>query len=239
MGSALAHELNQPLTAVILYLQAVERELRRAKESGHSEEADARRFSIIKKAQHEAQRAGSIIQRIRQLVEKRGPERRPIDLNAILDDALELTVIGQDRLVQVVRDFRKEMPPVEADPVQIQQVVVNLVRNAFEAVLGREAARIVVSTSLDDRHVLLSVEDNGPGITPDKLDDLFQAFKSGRSGMGIGLAISRTIAQSHGGDLLVDPGGDGRGARFVVRLPLGPAPAALPEAEPAGLSPAK
>ena len=87
--------------------------------------------------------------------------------------------------------------------------------------------------------MLLSVEDNGPGITPDKLDDLFQAFKSGRSGMGIGLAISRTIAQSHGGDLLVDPGGDGRGARFVVRLPLGPAPATLPEAEPAGLSPAK
>ena len=107
MGSALAHELNQPLTAVILYLQAVERELRRAKESGHSEEADARRFSIIKKAQHEAQRAGSIIQRIRQLVEKRGPERRPIDLNAILDDAIELTVIGQDRLVQVVRDFHR------------------------------------------------------------------------------------------------------------------------------------
>jgi two-component system sensor kinase FixL len=239
MGAALAHELNQPLTAVILYLQAVERELRRAQEKGHSEDADARRFAILKKAQQEAQRAGSIIQRIRQLVEKRGPERRPIDLNAIVDDAIELTLIGQDRLVRIVRDFHPGLPTIEADQVQVQQVVVNLVRNAFEAVRGREGAQIVVSTSLDDRHALLSIEDNGPGIPADRIDDLFQAFKTGkRSGMGLGLAISRTIAQSHGGELLVDPGGEGRGARFVVRLPFAFAASSPAEAE-AGALPSK
>jgi two-component system sensor kinase FixL len=100
-------------------------------------------------------------------------------------------------------------------------VVVNVLRNAVEAVRGREGPQVIVSTSLDDRHLLLSIEDNGPGISQDRLTDLFQAFKTGkRSGMGLGLAISRTIAQNHGGELLVDPGGDGRGARFVVRLPL-------------------
>jgi two-component system sensor kinase FixL len=223
MGAALAHELNQPLTAVILYLQAVERELRKAQHEGHSEDADARRFAIIKKAQHEAQRAGSIIQRVRQLVEKRAPERRPIDLNAIVGDAIDLTAIGQDRVVRIVRDFHPAVPTIEADQVQLQQVVVNLVRNAFEAIRGREGAEIVVSTSVDDRHALLSIEDNGPGIPADKVDDLFQAFKTGkRSGMGLGLAISRTIVQSHRGELLLDPGGAGRGARFVVRLPFAP-----------------
>jgi two-component system sensor kinase FixL len=107
------------------------------------------------------------------------------------------------------------------DQIQIQQVVVNLVRNAFEATRGRRNAEIVVSTGLDDRSLLLCVSDNGPGIPADRHADLFRAFKTGkRSGMGLGLAISRTIVQSHRGELLVDPGGNGRGARFIVRLPL-------------------
>ncbi|WP_188910653.1 two-component system sensor histidine kinase NtrB [Salinarimonas ramus] len=237
MGSALAHELNQPLTAIMLYLQAVGREFARAKEMGHTREADARADAILEKARREAHRAGSIIQRIRSLVEKRAPERKPVDLNAIVDDALELTVIGQDRNVALVRDYQAGLPPLRVDPVQIQQVVVNLVRNAYEAVKGRRGGRIVVSTSLDDRHLLVSVEDSGPGIPREVLTDLFKAFKTtgggaggGKSsGMGLGLAISRTIAQNHGGDLSVDPGGDGRGARFVVRLPL-----RAPEDERAG-----
>lgn len=221
MGAALAHELNQPLTAILLYLQAVGREFARAKEANHTPEADARAHAILEKARAEAQRAGAIIQRIRSLVEKRAPDRRPVDINPIVDDAVDLTIIGQDRSVTIVRDYQPDLPPVAIDPVQIQQVVVNLVRNAFEAVRGRQGGRLIVSTSLDDRHVLLSVEDNGPGIPQDRLSDLFQAFKTGkRSGMGLGLAISRTIAQSHGGELAVDPGGNGRGARFVVRLPL-------------------
>jgi two-component system sensor kinase FixL len=220
MGTALAHELNQPLTALILYLQAVEQEVRRA--SNNEQGAPEKKwFEYIKKAQREAQRAASIIQQIRNLVEKRSPKRCLVNLNDIVADAVELTLIGQDRVVRVVRDLAGDLPSIEADAVQIQQVVVNLMRNAFEAVRGRQAAEVIVSTSLDDRHVLFCVLDNGPGIPPDQLADLFQAFKTGkRSGMGLGLAISRTIVQSHGGELLVEPGGIGRGARFVVRLPL-------------------
>ena len=223
MGSALAHELNQPLTAIMLYLQAVGREFARAKEQGHTQEADARADAILEKARREAQRAGSIIQRIRSLVEKRAPERKDVDLNAIVDDAVDLTMIGQDRYVTIVRDYAAGLPTLPADPVQIQQVVVNLVRNAYEAVKGRKPGRVVVSTGIDGRYLLFAIEDNGPGIPRDKVAELFQAFKTGKSsGMGLGLAISRTIAQNHGGDLSVDPGGDGRGARFVVRLPQRP-----------------
>jgi two-component system sensor kinase FixL len=131
-------------------------------------------------------------------------------------------VIGHDRTVRVVRDYEEHLPGVEADQIQVQQVVVNLVRNAFEAVRGRRDAEIVVATSLEERFALLSVTDNGPGIPPERHADLFRAFKTGKqSGMGLGLAISRTIVQSHGGELLVEPGGSGQGARFIVRLPLG------------------
>jgi two-component system, LuxR family, sensor kinase FixL len=221
MGSALAHELNQPLTAIMLYLQAVEREFGRARESGHTEETDQRAKTILDKARREAQRAGSIIQRIRSLVEKREPERKPVDLNVIIDDAVDLTMLGQDRGVTVVRDYQHDLPQIEVDPVQIQQVVVNLVRNAYEAVKSCKGGRIEIATLADEKSVTLTIGDNGPGIPEDRMEDLFQAFKTGkRSGMGIGLAISRTIAQTHGGDLSVDPGGGGRGATFVIRLPL-------------------
>jgi two-component system, LuxR family, sensor kinase FixL len=221
MGSALAHELNQPLTAIMLYLQAVEREFGRARESGHTEETDQRARTILDKARREAQRAGSIIQRIRSLVEKREPERKPVDLNAIIDDAVDLTMLGQDRGVLIARDYQHDLPQIEVDPVQIQQVVVNLVRNAYEAVKSCKGGRIEIATASDEKSVTLTIGDNGPGIPEDRMEDLFQAFKTGkRSGMGLGLAISRTIAQTHGGDLTVDPGGGGRGATFVIRLPF-------------------
>jgi two-component system sensor kinase FixL len=225
MGLALAHELNQPLTAIMLYLQAAARELSRAREIPSG---DNKAHLILEKARREAHRAGSIIQRLRQLTEKRAPERRSIDLNAIVEDAVDLTLIGHDRSVRMIRDYREGLPSIEADQVQLQQVVVNLVRNAFEAVRGRRNAEIVVSTGLEDRHALFCVMDNGPGIPPERHADLFQAFKTGKqSGMGLGLAISRTIVQSHGGELLVDPGGNGHGARFVVRLPLPDAGASM------------
>jgi len=237
MGLALAHELNQPLTAIMLYLQAASREF-----TNSQKPANEHAHAILEKARREAHRAGSIIQRLRQLTEKRAPERRSIDLNAIVEDAVDLTLIGHDRSVRMVRAYREDLPAVLADQVQIQQVVVNLVRNAFEAVRGRRDAEIVVSTAVEDRFVLISVADNGPGIPPEHHADLFRAFKTGKqSGMGLGLAISRTIVQSHGGELLVDPGGGGHGARFVVRLPLlgggEPGAALMPEGGADGTHP--
>jgi two-component system sensor kinase FixL len=107
------------------------------------------------------------------------------------------------------------------DPVQIQQVVVNLVRNALEAIKGSDVQVVRVSTAQVAEGVVMRVLDSGPGIRPEGIGELFKAFSSSKSkGLGLGLAISKSIAQTHGGDLTVDPGGSGRGACFTLLLPL-------------------
>lgn len=217
MGAAIAHELNQPLTALILYLQAIRR--------AHQKGIDINKVvgDILDKAAGEAERAGHIIQRMRQFVEKREPERHVRDINPLVDDAIELTLLGQSHRIRVDREPGGELPHVSVDPVQVQQIVVNLVRNAIEAASGTADPAIRVSTRMKDGNVVIEVEDNGPGIAPQALPKLFEAFASSkRRGMGLGLAISRTIAQNHGGDLMVDPGGNGKGACFSLVLPVAP-----------------
>jgi two-component system sensor kinase FixL len=105
--------------------------------------------------------------------------------------------------------------------VQIQQVVVNLVRNGLEAVKTCDRQVVTVSTRATDNGAAMVVEDSGPGIRADAIPELFKPFSSSKSrGLGLGLAISRSIAQNHGGELTVDPGGGGRGASFTLHLPL-------------------
>jgi two-component system sensor kinase FixL len=219
MGAALAHELNQPLTAVMLYLQAIARaNAREARQGGGFSETTK---LILDKAVREAERAGNIIQRMRQFVEKREPERRLLDLNPLVDDAVELTLLGHRRGTRVVRAFADNLPQVLVDPVQIQQIIVNLVRNALEVVKNVDSPEVRVTTRAGEDVVEMAVEDNGPGIPPDAMPNLFRAFvTSKRTGLGLGLAISRTIAQNHGGDLTVDPGGGGHGACFVLQVPI-------------------
>src|SRR5262245_15648019 len=217
MGAALAHELNQPLTAVMLYLQAIKRA--HDSDPGRGILSETARV-IFEKALREAERAGNIIQRMRYFVEKREPRRRFLDLNPLVDDAVELTLLGSPPGAQIARSLAPDLAPVAVDPVQIQQVVVNLLRNALDAVSVNPAPEVLVSTRMRDDTVELTVCDNGPGISPEALPYLFKAFASSKSsGLGLGLAISRTIAQTHGGDLTVDPGGHGRGACFTLHLP--------------------
>lgn len=218
MGAALAHELNQPLTALMLYLQAVERAC--AKQSAENP-LPAVVMGILEKAVREAERAGSIIQRMRQFVEKRDPVRRIVDLNPLIDDAVELTLLGSAPGTRIERELSPDLPKLLLDPVQIQQVVVNLVRNGLEAVKTCERQMVTVSTRCTEAGVAMRVEDSGPGIGPEAVARLFKPFSSSKSqGLGLGLAISRSIAQNHRGELTVDPGGDGRGAAFTLHLPL-------------------
>jgi two-component system sensor kinase FixL len=219
MGAALAHELNQPLTAIMLYLQAATRSLARARAGTP---LDPSAFTpILDKAVHEAERAGNIISRMRQFVEKREPQRRAVDINAVLDEAAELTMLGMRTPGRLVRDYAQGLPKAVIDPVQVQQVVVNLLRNAFEACRQQEHPTVRLETRSHDDWLTVSVEDNGPGLKPAMVPTLFTAFSSSkRTGMGLGLSISRTIAQNHGGELLVDPGGHGQGARFTLQLPV-------------------
>jgi two-component system sensor kinase FixL len=219
MGAALAHELNQPLTALMLYLQAVERACERP-ETGHPIPENV--LAVLRKAVREAERAGNIIQRMRQFVEKRDPQRRLVDINPLVTDALELTKFGtRPGITSIKCNFEQDLPQVFVDPVQIQQILVNLTRNALEAVKGGPHPAVTITTRRAARGVAIQVEDNGPGIGADAIPDLFKTFASSKSGgLGLGLAISKTIAQSHGGTLEVDPGGKGRGAQFTLTLPL-------------------
>lgn len=218
MGAAIAHEINQPLTAVMLYLQAVRRRL------GSRPEVDATAMDVLDRAVKEAERAGSIIQRMRQMVEKRDPHRTPADLAALIGEALDLTLVGTTATnVDVRRHVQPDLPRVEIDVVQIQQVIVNLIRNAVEAVRDRDDRWIAIAVRIEGDQAIVEVTDSGPGIPPDSVRTLFKAFSTTkRTGLGLGLAISRSIAQNHGGDLSVDPGGgdSGRGACFRLSLPL-------------------
>jgi two-component system, LuxR family, sensor kinase FixL len=218
MGAALAHELNQPLTALMLYLQAVSRA---ADKQVSGAGLSLQTLAILDKAVHEAERAGDIIHRMRHFVEKHDLVRQLVDLNPLVEDAIELTLLGSPPGTRIGRKLAEDLPQVLVDPVQIQQVVVNLLRNALDAIREQRPPEIEVETRNADGAVVVTVVDNGPGIAPELLPNLFKAFSSSkRRGLGLGLAISRTIAQNHGGDLSVDPGGNGQGACFKLQLPL-------------------
>ncbi len=220
MGAAIAHELNQPLTALMLYLQAI---VRKTTPPGDEppRPLTPELLEVLKKALHEAERAGGIIQRMRQSVERREPERQPVDLNALIDEALDLTCLGHDiEGLEIIRHLDENLPRVDVDPIPISQVLVNLIRNAMEAVRKAERSQIRLTSWFDPDHVSVSVADSGSGIPPEALANLFKAFSSTkRSGLGLGLMISRSIAQNHGGDLVVDGGGNGQGATFTLVLP--------------------
>lgn len=218
MGSAIAHELNQPLTAAMLYLQAVTRRIDKLNGEGP---VDPMIRETVEKAKREAERAGNIIQRMRHFVEKREPDRRIVHLGQLIDETLELTSVGTNSEgIATSVSLPEGLPPIEADPVQIQQILVNLLRNAFEAVRGSTDPRVLISATRSAESVTISIADTGPGIPAEVHERLFKAFStSKRTGMGLGLSISRSIAQNHGGDLTVDPGGNGQGATFQLTLP--------------------
>ena len=218
MGSALAHELNQPLTALMLYLQAV---TRRARKDGETV-IPADMLEVIDRAVEEADRAGKIIRRVRQFIEKRDIERIRVSLSELVDEATDFTMIGsRARGVAINRNHTEGVADVYADPIQIQQIIVNLLRNALDALNGLKEQTIDIETWQEGNRVAVEIADSGPGVSPNILPNLFKAFATNKpTGTGLGLAISRTIAQSHGGDLTVQPGGNGQGARFRLVLPV-------------------
>ncbi len=216
MGAAIAHELNQPLTAVLLYLQTVSR---KAKVDGS---IDVNILNVIDKAVREAERAGDIIQRMRQLVEKKAPARETIVVADLVRNCLEMAELGISEGPSFLRgDIADELPLLEADPVQIRQVLINLLRNAREAVADLNDRQVTLSVRQNSHLLEFRVTDNGPGVPPELVDSLFKAFSGKKQkGVGLGLAISRSIAQNHGGDLKHEPNPNGQGASFLLTLPV-------------------
>jgi len=217
MASTMAHELNQPLTAVTNYLEAGRQLL--ATGAGSPE----RLGEIMEKAVAQAQRAGEVIRQLRQFVSKGETERRIESLNQLVEEALALALVGaRQRGVRTSLELDRSLPPVLVDHVQIQQVVLNLVRNAIEAMEEMELRELVVATRTvpDLEMAEVIVADSGPGIAPELADRLFQPFvTTKKTGMGLGLSICREIVEAHRGRLTTTPGSP-RGTVFRMALPI-------------------
>jgi two-component system sensor kinase FixL len=216
MASALAHELNQPLSAIANYMKGSRRLL-----EGRPDEATATLRDAMDRAAEQALRAGQIIRRLRDFVARGESERRVEDVKKLIEEASALALVGaKDKGVRVRFDFNPLANFVLADKVQIQQVLLNLMRNAIDAMEDTERRELVVSTSLArDNQVEISVADTGAGIVPEISAQLFQPFVTSKpQGMGVGLSISRTIIEAHGGSIAprINPGG---GTVFSFTLP--------------------
>ncbi|HTQ33323.1 MAG TPA: PAS domain S-box protein [Stellaceae bacterium] len=214
MASTMAHELNQPLTAVTNYLEAGRQLI------ALGAAAPERLADLMAKAVAQAQRAGEVIRQLRQFVSKGETERRTQSLNQLVEEALALGLVGARQSgVRVILELDHDLPPVEVDPVQIQQVVLNLVRNAVEAMEEVDRRELTVATHATGTMVEASVGDTGPGIAPELADRLFQPFvTTKKTGMGLGLSICREIVEAHHGRLAVGRRPEG-GTVFRLTLP--------------------
>ncbi|MBN9669361.1 two-component system sensor histidine kinase NtrB [Roseibium aggregatum] len=216
MGAAIAHELNQPLTAVLLYMQSVSRK------ANADKSLDPVILDVIGKAVKEAERAGEIIQRMRHLVEKKAPQRESIDVGDLVKTCLEMAELGSGETRSfLTADLAHDLPVLQADPVQIRQILINLLRNAREAVAAQADKQVILSVCRNGGWLEFRVRDNGPGVPDAVRERLFRAFSGAKhKGVGLGLAISRSIAQNHGGDLRLEPTSQGGGASFLLTLPI-------------------
>jgi two-component system, LuxR family, sensor kinase FixL len=218
LSASLAHELNQPLTAILSNAQAAQRFL-----IANPAELEELR-EILKDIVKDNTRASEIIQRMRALVKKEELAFAPIDLGSVVRDVAAL--VRSDAILQGVRillEVNPDLPPVRGDKVQLQQVVLNLLLNAFDAMKdcpANEREVKVVAETVCASLLKLTVRDRGAGLNGDSLDKIFEPFyTTKRDGLGMGLAISRSIIDAHGGRLWAESNRD-RGATFYCTLPV-------------------
>ena len=225
MASSLAHELNQPLAAINNYASGC---VALVKSGRMTQDA---LLPVLEKTAQQAVRAGMIIKRIREFVKRSEPKRQPTRVADIVADAVGLAEIeARKRKIRIVTEIRSRMPVIHVDPVLIEQVLVNLLKNAAEAMHDAKPAAvdpvIRIMVLREGGSVCISVVDTGPGVDEATAERLFEPFYSTKSdGMGMGLNICRSIIESHRGRLWVvnnvDSGGHVTGATFHCSLPIG------------------
>ncbi len=216
MSASLAHELNQPLTAILANSQAALHLL------GGGPEHRAELEETLVDIAASGKRAGEVIRRLRSMLTKSGPQHRPLDLNHVVSEVVQLyrsELINREVVVEL--ELLPELPVVLGDRVQLQQVLLNLVINACDAMdHGGQGRCLSIATAIDpEGNALVSVRDLGGGIAADQLERVFEPFVTTKSdGMGLGLSVCRTLVREHGGRLwaMNHPGG---GAVFQFTLP--------------------
>jgi two-component system sensor kinase FixL len=219
MASTLAHEINQPLTAINNYLKGCHRLL----QTVEGEAVPALRDALARAAD-QALRAGQIIRRLREFVARGDSERRVENLPKLIEDASTLAMVGtRENAIAVSFRLDPHADLVLVDRIQIQQVLVNLIRNAVEVLMESAAPRElgIETLLLGDGTIQVSVADSGTGLAPEVRAHLFQPFVTTKQkGMGLGLSICRTIIEAHGGKIWVDPRPQGGTIfRFTLRVP--------------------
>ncbi len=218
MGVGVAHELNQPLTAMANFLRAGMRWLQ-------EDSPDPARIAAAREAMQEAAaqalRAGEIVRRLRDFIGRGETEQKIVSLGPLVADGVALTCAAHgEESLPIALDLAISGCVVRADEVQLQQVFVNLLRNAIEATEGQEDRGLSVSLKREDGNAVLLFTDAGPGFSPEVRERLFQPFVSTKEGgMGIGLAICRTIIEAHSGQIEILPR-EGRGTVIRIELPL-------------------
>jgi CHASE2 domain-containing sensor protein/nitrogen-specific signal transduction histidine kinase len=216
LSSALAHELNQPLSAIGNYVQACRRMLISAEG-----QASDKIYGFMDRAVEQVERAAAIITGLRDIVETGHTARAPEEANPVLEEAVATALLGPGTAgVTVSQRYAARLPPVLINRIQIQQVVLNLVRNAVEAMAGTPRRALAIeSLPAEDGGVEVRIRDTGPGLAPEVEARLFRPVVSSKSaGMGIGLSISRSIIEAHGGRLWATRN-DGPGMTFHFTLP--------------------
>ncbi len=217
MSAALSHELNQPLSAIANYASACEAILRM-----HENDLPDSIHDFVRRIIEQSLRAGEIVRRLRDFSRKSPTRLSTTNLNTILLDTFRLmTVDLRWRNVRLDWELCETIPDIQADSIQLQQVFVNLVTNAADALQNLEPQErvITIRTSANESYVIAYVEDRGSGIRSDILHRLFEPFVSTKAyGSGIGLSICQAILEAHGGDIRAEnlhP----RGSVFIVRIP--------------------
>lgn len=215
MASSLAHELNQPLTAIANYNMAI---VAMIKSGNISQE---KLLSALEKSASQAERAGKIISRIREFVKRSEPRRQSTPVSKIIDNTLDLAEIdARKRRIKIEANVPDDLPNVLADPILIEQVLLNLVKNGLEAMANSEADTLYVNAYLHDKQIEVRVVDRGHGLKePERLFEPFFSTKS--EGLGMGLNICRTIIESHHGRLWAETNPEG-GTIFRFLLPCAP-----------------
>lgn len=203
MVAGLAHELNQPLYAVSNYARACRELVRR------HPDVEEQLAPIAEKLSEQTERAAEIVRRLRRFMSRRMPQRMALDINSLVRDVEQLMLFHAHRFsISTELRLAPRLPKVAGDPILIEQILVNLLRNAFEAMgeARTPSGNVVVQTSHDgDRIVTVTVTDNGPGFGEIPLEQLFEPFYTTKEqGMGLGLVISRSIAEAHGGRLTAE-----------------------------------
>ncbi len=215
MASTLAHELNQPLAAVANYVQGAQRML-----ADETEPKLVQLRSAMQETANQALRAGDIIRHLREFVTRGDAEMEPSEIRTLVEEASALALTGsRESGVRTYFEF-SETPPVLANRIQIQQVLVNLIRNAMEAMRDSETKVLIIRTRSLEGIVSVEISDTGPGISQEVKERLFQPFVTGKpGGMGIGLSIAKRIVEAHGGTISV-AGRPGGGTVFSFTLPV-------------------